>query len=66
MTYDRPLFSKISEHVGGMVVELGDEATYLVRGVGPISFQMPLGDVLELDNVLYVLGLKKNLILVLI
>jgi hypothetical protein len=47
-----------------MSVELGDDATYPMRGVGSISFQTPIGDVLELSNVLYVLGLKKNLLLV--
>jgi hypothetical protein len=35
-------------------VELGDDATYPVVGVGSISFQMPSGDVLELSGVLYV------------
>ena len=44
-------------------MELGDDATYLVKGVGFISFQIPLSDVLELDYVLFVLGLKKHLLL---
>jgi hypothetical protein len=47
-----------------MSVELGDDATYPMRGVGSISFQMPLGDVLELSDVLFVPSLKKNLLLV--
>jgi hypothetical protein len=33
--------------------------------MGSVSFLMPLGDVLELDDVLYVHGLTKNLLLVL-
>ena len=32
-----------------MTVELGDDATYHVRGVTSILSQMPLGDVFELD-----------------
>lgn len=48
-----------------MSVQLGDDATYLVRGVGSISFQTPIGDVLELSNVLYVPRLKKNLLSIL-
>ena len=32
--------------------------------MGSLTFNMPLGDVLELDGVLYVLGLMKNLLLV--
>jgi hypothetical protein len=38
MTYDRSLFNRIQEQEGGMSVELGDDATYPVRGVGSISF----------------------------
>ena len=44
---------------------LGDDATYPVTRMGSVSFIMPLGDVLELDDVLYVHGLTKNLLLVL-
>lgn len=47
-----------------MTIKLGDDATHPVRGVGSISFWMPLGDVLELDAILFVLGLRKNLLLV--
>jgi hypothetical protein len=38
-TYDMSLFSRIQEQEGGMTMELGDDATYPVRGVGSISFQ---------------------------
>jgi hypothetical protein len=54
MTYDPSLFSRFQEQVGCMSVELGDDATYLVRGVGSISFQIPLGEILELSEVLFV------------
>jgi hypothetical protein len=37
-TYDKSLFNRIQEQEGGMSVELGDDATYLLRGVGSISF----------------------------
>ena len=49
-----------------MQVELGNDATYLVARIGSISFQIPLGDILELTSVLYVLGFAKNFILVLV
>jgi hypothetical protein len=62
MTYDRSLFGKNQEQQGGMTEELGDDATYPLRGVGFISFWMPLGDVLELDHILLVPGLRKNLL----
>jgi hypothetical protein len=45
-------------------VELGNDATYLMRRVGYISFRMPSSDVLELSDILFVLGLRKNLLLV--
>jgi hypothetical protein len=47
-----------------MSVDLFDDATYPMGGVGTISFQMPWGDSLELIDVLFVLGLKKNILLV--
>ena len=43
-----------------MSVELGDDATYHVRGLGSISFQMNSSDVLEMRDALFVLGLKRN------
>jgi hypothetical protein len=45
-----------------MCMELGDGATYPMRGVYSIYFYMSWGDVIELDNVLFVLGLKKNIL----
>ena len=41
---------------------IGDDATYPVTRMGSVSFCMPSGDVLDIDDVLYVLGLMKNLI----
>jgi len=38
MTYDRKIFNKLKEQEGGLRVELGDDATYLVKGLGSISF----------------------------
>jgi hypothetical protein len=41
-----------------MHVELGDDAKYLMIGMGSISFYMPTREVLELYEVLYVLVLS--------
>jgi hypothetical protein len=41
---------------------LRDDATYPVTRMGSMSFCMPSGDVLDIDDVLYVLVLMKNLI----
>ena len=38
--------------------------TYHGRGLGSISFHMPLGDFLELGNVIFVLELKNNIIFI--
>jgi hypothetical protein len=41
-------------------VELGDDATYPMRGFGSIFFHIPSSDVIELSNSFFVFGLKKN------
>jgi hypothetical protein len=38
MTYGRTIFNKFQEQEGGMHVDLGDDATYLVKGLHSISF----------------------------
>lgn len=49
-----------------MQVDLGDDATYLVAGMGSISLQMPSSDILELTSMLYVPRLTKNLLSMLV
>jgi hypothetical protein len=43
-------------------VELGDEKCYKIKGVGSISFRLEFGVRLHVDEVLYVPGLRKNLL----
>jgi hypothetical protein len=43
-------------------VELGDEKCYKIEGVGSISFRLESKARLHVDEVLYVLGLKNNLL----
>ena len=45
MTYDGPLFNTIWELEEGMSVEFGDDATYPMRGVGSIFFQIFLDNI---------------------
>jgi hypothetical protein len=54
MASNKRAFNKLQEHDASMQVELGDDAMYLVAGVGSISFQRPLVDIFELIGVLYV------------
>jgi hypothetical protein len=64
MTFNKKLFNKFHDEDGGMQVELGNEATYLVSGLGTISLRMPLDDDLDLHVVLFIPGLMKNLLYV--
>ena len=43
-------------------VELRDDSTYKIEGVGSTSLQLDSSTVLHIDDVLYVPGLKKNLL----
>jgi hypothetical protein len=43
-------------------VELGNDKCYKIEGVGSISFRLESGARLHIDEVLYVPGLKKNLL----
>ena len=43
-------------------MELGDESTYKIEGVGSTTLKLDSGMVWHIDDVLYVLGLKKNLL----
>jgi hypothetical protein len=42
--------------------ELGYDGTYAIKGVGSASFQLQSGNVFHIEEILYVPGLKKNLI----
>jgi hypothetical protein len=53
MTYDRKIFNKFQEKEKGILVYLGEDSMYLVKGLASISFQMPSGDFFELDFVLH-------------
>ena len=43
-------------------VELGDDSTYKIEGVGSTSLQLDSSTVLHIDDILYVPSLKKNLL----
>ena len=64
MTGDKSLFSVLEEKDLKMRIEMGDDGRYSVLGVGTISFQRKHGAPLTLKDVMYVPGLKKNLVLV--
>ena len=43
-------------------VELGDDTTYKIARVGSTSLQLDSGTVLHIEDILYVPGLKKDLL----
>ena len=45
-----------------MKVELGDDSTYAIKGVGSASFQLDSGTIIHIEKILYVPGLKNNLL----
>ena len=53
--------SHLKEKQFSYMVELGDNSTYSIQGVGSTSLQPKLGETLHMQYILYVPGLKKNL-----
>ena len=47
-----------------MHIEMGDNGSYNTTGIGTITFQRESGNPLTLKYVMYVLGLKENLVFV--
>ena len=62
MTSNRSTFFNLEEHDTCMLVKLGDDGRYPGVVLGSISFHMLIGEVLDLYEALYVLGMTKNLL----
>ena len=62
MTGESKQLHTLSKEPSPHAVELGDNKVYVVRGVGSTSLKLENGSKLHLNNILYVLGLKKNLL----
>eukprot|EP00253_Pinus_taeda_P026700 PITA_26700 len=62
MTGDRDLFSDLEDKDLGVHIEMGDDGRYSATGIGTISFERESGKPFVLKEVMHVLGLKKNLI----
>ena len=57
--------SDMVEKYTNLEIILGDNATYLVKGTGTVTLHLSQGQVLCLQDVLYVPNLKKNLVSIL-
>ena len=62
MTGNRGAHTNYREKKFTAQVELGDDSTYKIEGVGSTSPQLDSSTVLHIDDVLYVPGLRKNLL----
>jgi hypothetical protein len=62
MAGDHRNFSSMKEKETPHKVELGDNNSYAIKVIGKDTIKMELGNSIHLSNVLYVSGLKKNLV----
>ena len=58
----RSSLTKLTEKNSSLQVELGDDSRHAVRGVGEASYQLDSGNYISIKDVLFVQGLKKNLL----
>jgi hypothetical protein len=64
MTGNKEVLVNFKEKKFFAQVELGDNTNYIIKGRGSASFQLESGGELHIEEILYVPGLKKNLIFV--
>jgi hypothetical protein len=62
MTGHKHYFNNLSEKEFGFEILLGDDYAYHPKGVGTVMFERGSGKPLYLSGVLYIPGLKKNLV----
>ena len=52
----------LMEHKSFVEVEMGDETSYSIQGIGSTSFRLDSSTNLKITKILYVPGIKKNLL----
>eukprot|EP00253_Pinus_taeda_P023650 PITA_23650 len=62
MTGKKKFFDSLEESTHGSKIYLGDDSGYEIKGYGVIPAKLSNGRISHLKNVLYVPGIKKNLI----
>ena len=62
MMGQKKTLSKLEEKSSPQKVSLGDDYQYPIKGVGEASYKLDSGNPLKMKDVLYVPGLKKNLL----
>ena len=56
------LFIRLCFHVEYLIVKLGDDYQYPIKGSGESSYKLDSGNSMKIKNVLFLPGLKKNLL----
>jgi hypothetical protein len=62
MTCYKDSLSNLTHKDSSHKVKLGDEYQYLIKGLGEASYKLDSGKPMKMKKVLYVLGLKKNIL----
>ena len=62
MAGQKKTLSKLEEKNSPQKVSLGDDYQYPIKGIGEASYKLDSGNPLKMKEVLYVPGLKKNLL----
>jgi hypothetical protein len=66
MTGQRDILSSLTENNFPHKVTLGDDYQYPIKGVGESNYKLDSGTPMKMKDVLYVPGLKKNLLSILV
>ena len=62
MTGKKQIMSRLEEKNSPQKVSLGDDYQYPIKGIGESSYKIDSGTSVNMKELLYVLGLKKNLL----
>ena len=62
MTGQKKTLSRLEEKNSPQKVSLRDDYKYPIKGIGEVSYKLDSGNPLKMKEVLYVPGLKKNLL----
>ena len=62
MTVKKKTLSRLEEKSSPQKVSLGDDYQYPIKGIGESSYKLDSGTSMKMKEVLYVQGLKNNLL----
>ena len=65
MIGNKQTLSRLEEKKSPQKLALGDDYQYPIKGIGESSYKLDSGTSMKMNEVLYVIGLKKNLLYIL-